>query len=1013
MEEEEQGTTADLLALRRFKTLAEEWTSEDLGRCFWLTPEDMLEVKTCRGAANRLGFALNLLLMRLLHCPFPEHGQIPPRMVRFVAMQLNTHPETLAEYAMRRPQTRDEHLVQIRTYLKLRPYAHASDLPRLTEHLLTRALQRDDPAVLLEEAEEWLREEGILFPAEAGLEKLIAQVRPQAEQQVFSAITRQLTPTQRHALEDLLLREQGKRGSTLAWLKEPAVKASPPAIKMLIAKLETVRQIQVNSIDLSALNRNRVRVLAHLGEKYHRDSLLRFSEEKRAALLVCYLQDLQQELLDRLLTSFTDLLVGIFRRTERKEQTHHITHGRTLTQHVHTLRKIVKVVLDPNVPNDQVRPQIFAVVPQTQLQEVYDDAGAKARPEDGQTFDLLLKHYSFLRQFLPDLLRSLEFTGTSAAQLVVQAIQFLKQMDADGKRTLPATTPMDFLPANWRTAIEAARASTIPKERRTAKHLWELGLAEQMRKLLRSSDLSVPGSRQHKVWTSYLHTKTAWTERKSSWFARHPAHQDAKAYLDALEERYQTLLHTVLDGWDTNDFAEIVTKEGKAVLDLSKDEKLVLPATVEPLRAAILELMPHARLADVFLEVEDWTGFGDDFPHLNERQNTAIRDPRTDLALFAAILAHGLNLPLTTMAESTEIPYHEMTNASDWYIREENVRRGITKVVDYHHGLDLASAFGPGTTAMSDGIRFEVAARSLHAQYHSRHFGPRRGVTFHDMISDQYSHPYIQIIPPHMREAHAALDAMLHHETELPIEEMMVDTAGFTDLMYALYDLQGFKLSPRIRDLGDHCLYPLASVTNYGVLKPVFRGATIRRDLIERCWDDMHRISASLKDGTVTAVLLTSKLQALDNKNLIHRGLEEYGRILYTMDVLTFLSDQPHRRKVGRMLNKGEAVHSLVRDVSYGQRGVLTDRDLASQLNRATCLSLLLNIIAAWNTRYMQAALDYLRATGYPVQDSDLEHLSPITSAHINLHGSHHLDLQAPKKRNGQLRPLRTTSPLF
>src|SRR5579859_7333236 len=105
-----------------------------------------------------------------------------------------------------------------------------------------------------------------------------------------------------------------------------------------------------------------------------------------------------------------------------------------------------------------------------------------------------------------------------------------------------------------------------------------------------------------------------------------------------------------------------------------------------------------------------------------------------------------------------------------------------------------------------------------------------------------------------MREAHAALDAMLHHETELPIEEMMVDTAGFTELMYALYDLQGFKLSPRIRDLGDHCLYPLASVTDYGVLKPIFQGPTIRRDLIERCWDDMHRISASLKDGTVTAV---------------------------------------------------------------------------------------------------------------------------------------------------------------
>ncbi len=209
--EEETSQAENLLALRRFKVLDGEWASEELGRFFWLTPEDILQVKTCRGAANRLGFALNLLLMRLLHCPFPETGQIPPRIVQFVAMQLNMHPEALAEYAVRRPQTRVEHLVQIRTHLKVRPYAHTQDQPRLTDYLLTRALQRDDPAVLLEEAEEWLRDEGILFPAEAAIEKLIAQVRPQAEQQVFSAITRQLTSTQMQALENLLLREQGKR----------------------------------------------------------------------------------------------------------------------------------------------------------------------------------------------------------------------------------------------------------------------------------------------------------------------------------------------------------------------------------------------------------------------------------------------------------------------------------------------------------------------------------------------------------------------------------------------------------------------------------------------------------------------------------------------------------------------------------------------------------------------------------------------------------------------------------
>lgn len=991
---------------RRFQALVGEWTSEELGRFFWLAPADLLQVQTCRGAANRLGFALNLLLLRLLHCPFPDVTLAPPRIVQFVAMQLNVHPDVLAEYSVRRPQTRDEHLVQMRTYLKLRPYSHVEDDPRLAEYLLSRALQRDDPAVLLEEAEEWLRTEGILYPAESTLQKLIAQVRPQAESQLFAQITRHLSAAQAQALEDLLLRDQGKRGSTLAWLKEPAVKATPASIKTLLAKLEIVRQTRVSTIDLSRLNRNRVRVLAHLGEKYHRDSLLRFSAQKRAALLVCYLQDLQQELLDRLLISFNDLVQAIFRRTEQKENRHHVKQGKALTQHVHTFRKIARIVLDTSIPDAEVRPRIFAVVPQPELQEAYDDAGAKARPEDGQAFDLLDHHYTFLRKFLPDLLTALEFTGTSAAKPVLQAIEALKRMDAEGRRRLPPGTPMHFLPADWRKAIDAVGGVT-------AKHLWELGLAEQMRQHLRSSDLSVPGSRQHKVWTSYLHTPAAWADRKVSWFARWHGAPQAEAYLDALEERYRLTLQSVVDGWDTNDFAEVVVKDGKATLDLSKDEKLPLPATVEPLREAVIPLLPHVRLADVLIEVDDWVGLRQHFTHLNERQATKTRDQRVDRALFAAILAHGLNLELSTMAEATEIPYYELTHVSDWYLREETIRQAIIALVDYHHSLPLSAAFGPGTMAMSDGIRFEVTSRSLQAQHHARYFGPRRGLTLHDMISDQYSQPYIQIIAPHLREAHAALDAMLHHETELPIREMMVDTAGFTELMYALYDLQGFILSPRIRDLPGQRLYPLASSVDYGVLKPLFRGPAIQRDLIVRCWDDMHRVAASLKDGTVTAVLLVEKLQALESKNLIHRGLEEYGRLLKTIDILTFLSDPPYRRRVGRMLNKGEAVHSLARDVAYGQLGMLTDRDFASQLNRATCLSLLINVLAVWNTRYLQAALDHLRAEGYPVLERDLEHLSPLLSGHINLHGSHHFDFQAPKKRQGQLRPLRTAVPLF
>ena len=175
----------------------------------------------------------------------------------------------------------------------------------------------------------------------------------------------------------------------------------------------------------------------------------------------------------------------------------------------------------------------------------------------------------------------------------------------------PSRCSERLLPDEWREAIDAAKVHT-------AKHLWELCLAEQMRKLLRSSDLSVPGSRQHKVWTSYLHTPTAWAERKASWFTRLPASQNADTYLDLERSGIERRFKTVLDGWGA--MICRFTKDGKSTSDLSKDEKLLIPATVEPLREALLRVIPHARLADVLIEVDDWVGLRSLFTHLNERE---------------------------------------------------------------------------------------------------------------------------------------------------------------------------------------------------------------------------------------------------------------------------------------------------------------------------------------------------------------------------------------------------------
>jgi TnpA family transposase len=80
------------------------------------------------------------------------------------------------------------------------------------------------------------------------------------------------------------------------------------------------------------------------------------------------------------------------------------------------------------------------------------------------------------------------------------------------------------------------------------------------------------------------------------------------------------------------------------------------------------------------------------------------------------------------MAQSSGIALHELERVYDWYLREETLRAAISRLINYHRSLPLTMKFGDGTTSSSDGIRFGMAASSLHARHLPRYFGVRRGV---------------------------------------------------------------------------------------------------------------------------------------------------------------------------------------------------------------------------------------------------------------------------------------------
>lgn len=88
--------------------------------------------------------------------------------------------------------------------------------------------------------------------------------------------------------------------------------------------------------------------------------------------------------------------------------------------------------------------------------------------------------------------------------------------------------------------------------------------------------------------------------------------------------------------------------------------------------------------------------------------------------------------------------------------------------------------------------------------------------------------------------------------------------------------------------------------------------------------------------------------------------------------------------------------------VFHAKRGELRQRYREGQEDRL----LVVNVIVLWNTIYMQAALEQLRAEGYPVREEDVMRLFPLGYDHINRLGRYSVAVPESVSR-GELRPLR------
>ncbi|GAB3597379.1 Tn3 transposase DDE domain protein (plasmid) [Corynebacterium faecale] len=958
-------------AAERESLLALPADEDELIRQYAFSESDLAMIRQRRGDTNRLGVAAQLSLLRFPGQGLSAEADVPAVLLDWIGRQLGIDPTCWPEYAARE-ETRREHLLELRTYLGLGPFG-LTDYRKALQSATELALQSDKGIVLAGSVLEALRRQRIVIPSLDVIERICAEAITQANRRIYAVLTDSLTTEHRRRLDSLLKRREDSKSTRLSWLRQSPVRPNSRHMLEHLQRLKAWLELELPAGIERQVHQNRLLKIAREGGQMTPSDLAKFEPQRRYATLVAVATESTATVIDEVIDLHDRIIGKIFNTARHRHQQQFQASGKAINDKVRLYGRIGKALLDAKESGIDPYTAIEKVISWEAFTASVGEAQTLARPGDFDFLHHISESYTTVRRYAPEFLAVLKFRAAPAAKDVLEAIEVLRTMNKDNTRKVPADAPTRFIKPRW--------AKLVVTDEGIDRRYYELCALSELKNALRSGDVWVQGSRQFKDFEEYLVPAGTFTELKATGALPVAIDTDCDQYLHnrlSLLEQQLAVVDGLAGSGGLPD--AIITASGLKITPLDA----ATPDAAQTLIELTAAQLPRVKITDMLMEVDEWTGFTRHFTHL--KTGDTAKDKKL---LLTAILADGINLGLTKMAESCPgTTYAKLSWLQAWHIRDETYSTALAELVNAQSRQSLAGHWGDGTTSSSDGQRFKAGGRAQSTGHVNPKYGTEPGRMFYTHISDQYSPFSAKVVNVGVRDSTYVLDGLLYHEADLRIEEHYTDTNGFTDHVFGLMHLLGFRFAPRIRDLGETRLYIPASNTAYGALNPLI-GGTLNTKAIRTHWDEILRLSTSIKQGTVTASLMLRKLGSYPRQNGLAVALRELGRIERTLFILDWLQSVELRRRVNAGLNKGEARNALARAVFFNRLGEIRDRGFEQQRYRASGLNLLTAAIVLWNTVYLERATNAVASHDPEFDDALLQYLSPLGWEHINLTGDY------------------------
>lgn len=588
-----------------------------------------------------------------------------------------------------------------------------------------------------------------------------------------------------------------------------------------------------------------------------------------------------------------------------------------------------------------------------------------------------------LQHRVTQIVAALDFNPGTSDESIMKAIDHFKIT----KSQIGNNPPQLFL--------KSEENSVIHNNGKLRTSLYKILLFICMKDAVKAGKLNLYHSYRYKSIKEYLIDDLTWENNRDNLLVE--ANLADMANLDVLLEKltsqldhkYETLNQNYLQG--NNKYLTIKADNRVKVKTPKLDEH------DNDYIASLLIPQGYVPVLRVLNEINQLTQFTHHFKHFSIKHKKMKPLPR---AILACIIGQGCNIGINRLANiSVGVSEDSLKNTINWFFTLENIQTANDTIIRLIDKLSLANAFRAISGELhtgSDGRKINVAVDSLHASYSFKYYGKGKGVTLYVFLDERQALFYSTVITSSDRDAPYVIDGLLNNNI-VKSSIHSTDTHGFTEAIFAVADFMGTAFAPRIKKIGKQKLYTLGSINDYkNKGYKILPSRTINQQLIRDHWNDLLRFMVSIKLKHATASQLFKRLSSYAKDHPLYQAIKEFGRIMKSIFILTYLDDVELRQRIQKQLNKVELSNKFSKAVFFANNQEFKCGTQEEQEIAAACSVLIQNAIVLWNYLTVSQCLASIK----DIIERDkmvamIKQGSMMTWGHLNMGGEYDFTLPA------------------